>query len=84
MTYRISEITCARLKNNNPAIVDLSDGNRPSKLAERFSELYDNEWTDVVEVLEVEDDRGRKGKEGANEELDEEYIIFMVKFVEVR
>ncbi|KAH3838973.1 hypothetical protein DPMN_112391 [Dreissena polymorpha] len=37
--------------DNNPNIADLSDMNRPTKLAERFSELYDNEWTDCFEVL---------------------------------
>lgn len=39
------------MKSNNPAIADLSDQNRPSKLAEKFSELYDNEWTDAAEEM---------------------------------
>ena len=48
LTCRISEIAGARLKSNNPAIADLNDQNRPSKLAEKFSELYDSEWTDAT------------------------------------
>ncbi|XP_045187362.1 uncharacterized protein LOC123545122 [Mercenaria mercenaria] len=36
---------------NNPDIADLSDTNRPTKIAERFSEMYDNEWTEVFEAL---------------------------------
>lgn len=36
---------------NNPDIADLSDINRPTKLAEKFSELYDNEWTEVFDIL---------------------------------
>lgn len=62
---RISEIAGARLKSNNPAIADLSDQNRPSKLAEKFSELYDNEWTDATEEL-----KERKKKEKSEEEME--------------
>ncbi|XP_052794073.1 uncharacterized protein LOC128227499 [Mya arenaria] len=39
------------LRHNNPDIADLSDTNRPTKIAERFSELYDNEWTEAFEKL---------------------------------
>ena len=37
---------------DNPNIADLSDSNRPTKLAESFSELYDNEWTNAFEELQ--------------------------------
>ena len=40
-----------RLREGNSAITDLSDKNRPIKIAERFSELYDNEWADAIEHL---------------------------------
>jgi hypothetical protein len=30
----------------------LSDRNRPTRLAEKFAELYDNQWTDAFDVLE--------------------------------
>ncbi|XP_052796260.1 uncharacterized protein LOC128228799 [Mya arenaria] len=48
------------LRQNNPDIADLSDSNRPTKLAERFSELYDNEWTEAFEGLTKSemDDKG--------------------------
>ncbi|KAH3833561.1 uncharacterized protein LOC127879079 isoform X2 [Dreissena polymorpha] len=44
------------LVHDNPDITDLSDPNRPTKIAERWSELYDNEWTDAFE----EEVRSRK------------------------
>lgn len=49
---RLSSVAGERLRFNNPAIADLSDENRPNKLAEKFSELYDNEWTEFYEKLE--------------------------------
>lgn len=48
----MSEVAGDRLRFNNPAIADLSDENRPNKLAEKFSELYDNEWTEFYETLD--------------------------------
>lgn len=68
---KISEIAGARLKSNNPAIADLSDQNRPSKLAEKFSELYDNEWTDATEEL--------KGVIKSKEKSEEEMEIIVIK-----
>ena len=41
-----------KLRDNNPNITDLSDQNRPTKLAEKMSELYDNQWTDAFDELE--------------------------------
>lgn len=35
----------------DPNITDLGDGNRPTKLSEVMSELYNNEWTDPFEAL---------------------------------
>ncbi|KAH3819082.1 hypothetical protein DPMN_120813 [Dreissena polymorpha] len=48
---RLSRTMGDKLTDNNPAITDLSDKNRPVKLAERYSELYDNEWTDSFEII---------------------------------
>lgn len=48
---RLSSIAGSRLKDGNPIIADLSDDNRPLKIAERFSEIYDNEWTDAFDNL---------------------------------
>lgn len=51
----LSRIAGAKLTNNNPHIADLSDDNRPTKLAEKFGQLYDDAWTDSLEELtEVE------------------------------
>ncbi|KAL5012317.1 hypothetical protein ScPMuIL_010868 [Solemya velum] len=48
---RYSQLAGAKLYDNNPGVADLSDLDRPSKLAERMSELYDNEWTESFETL---------------------------------
>ena len=48
---RLSTIAGERLRLHNPGIADLSDENRPNKLAEKFSELYDNQWTEALESL---------------------------------
>ena len=49
--FRLSKVAGDKLRENNPNIADLSDQNRPTKLAEMFSELYDNVWTDAYEIL---------------------------------
>ncbi|XP_052795242.1 myb-like protein X isoform X2 [Mya arenaria] len=49
---RLSEMVSVKLRDNNPNIVDLNDEYRPTKLAEMFSELYDNEWTAAYTVME--------------------------------
>ena len=37
--------------DNNPDIADLSDPNRAMKLGEKFSSLYDDEWTDAFQTF---------------------------------
>ncbi|CAC5382390.1 unnamed protein product [Mytilus coruscus] len=49
---RLSEVMGSKLRDNNPAITDLNDPNRPMKLGDQFSELYENEWTDAYSALE--------------------------------
>lgn len=62
---RLSKIAGSKLTSNNPDIADLNDDNRPTKLAEKFSQLYDDAWTDSMEELtggELRlDDRGAIG-----------------------
>eukprot|EP00105_Crassostrea_gigas_P020165 XP_011438886.1 PREDICTED: uncharacterized protein LOC105336327 [Crassostrea gigas] len=56
-------ISAHRPQDQNPEITDLSDPNRPLKLAEKVSELYDNEWTNAMENLEnldIQEDKGIK------------------------
>ncbi|KAL3879697.1 hypothetical protein ACJMK2_031984 [Sinanodonta woodiana] len=48
---RLSAVGAVWLTDNNPRITDLSDENRPGKLLEQFSQIYDNEWTDGFEYL---------------------------------
>lgn len=42
----------SKLTDANPNVADLSDGNRPTNLAERYTQLYDNQWTDAFEKLD--------------------------------
>ncbi|XP_053400483.1 uncharacterized protein LOC123558287 [Mercenaria mercenaria] len=37
--------------DNSPKIAHFSDKNRPTKLAERYKELYDNQWTNAYETV---------------------------------
>ncbi|KAL4229695.1 hypothetical protein ACF0H5_010083 [Mactra antiquata] len=46
-----SKMAGQAMRYNNPNIADLSDENRPTKVAEKYSELYDNEWTEAYEAL---------------------------------
>ena len=48
---RLSKVAGTKLTHENANITDLSDPDRPTKIAEKFSELYDNEWTDALEEL---------------------------------
>lgn len=48
---RLSKFASERIIANNPAIADLSDPNRPSKLGAIYLELYDNQWTDAFDSL---------------------------------
>jgi len=50
--FRLSKLASSKLRDNNPNITDLSDPNRPTKLAEQMAELYDNEWTDTFEEIQ--------------------------------
>ncbi|KAK3100552.1 hypothetical protein FSP39_021677 [Pinctada imbricata] len=66
---RLSKVAAGKLRDDNPAITDLSDEDRPLNLAEKFSELYDNEWTDFY------DDLAGKGKD------DKEVVIDLLGLV---
>ncbi|XP_053389830.1 uncharacterized protein LOC128552789 isoform X2 [Mercenaria mercenaria] len=51
LLLRLSKLAGDKHVDNNTAITDLSDPNRPTKLGEFYSEIYDNEWTDAFEAL---------------------------------
>lgn len=51
-SYRLSRAMGDKLTDNNPNIADLSDKNRPTKISERYQELYDNQWTDAFEIID--------------------------------
>ena len=51
IVFRLSKIAEENFTADNSNIADLYDENRPTKLSDRFSELYDNEWTDAFEQV---------------------------------
>ncbi|XP_071125610.1 uncharacterized protein [Mytilus edulis] len=55
---RLSGFASKQLTEGNPNFTDLSDKNRPTKIAENFHAVYDDEWTNALEVLSSP----RKGK----------------------
>ncbi|CAC5403860.1 unnamed protein product [Mytilus coruscus] len=59
---RLSEAAGNKLRDNNPNIADLSDMNRPTSLAEKFSSLYTDEYTDAMEVIEDDMDEAASVK----------------------
>ncbi|XP_061164623.1 uncharacterized protein LOC133173653 [Saccostrea echinata] len=59
---RLSQVAGVRMTENNPGIADLSDINRPINLGEVFSEIYDNEYTDVFAKI-----KEREGEEKIKE-----------------
>ena len=48
----MSKVACTKLTHGSAAITDLSDTDRPTKMAEKFSELYVNAWKDAFEELD--------------------------------
>ncbi|XP_052794069.1 uncharacterized protein LOC128227498 isoform X2 [Mya arenaria] len=49
---RLSGIAGQKLSEGNPDITDLSDPYRPTILAQKFSQIYDDEWTAAFEDLQ--------------------------------
>ncbi|XP_063415875.1 uncharacterized protein LOC134697526 [Mytilus trossulus] len=47
----LSKVAGDKMMDGNPYVTDLSDPNRPQRLAEKFNCLYDNSWTDAYEIL---------------------------------
>ncbi|XP_069130750.1 uncharacterized protein [Argopecten irradians] len=54
---RMSKVTGDKLTRDNPDIADLSDPKRPQKLGEQYSRLYDDDWTDAIEILTEQNDK---------------------------
>lgn len=48
---RLSKEMSLKLNDKNFNIIDFSDFNRSIKIVEKYNELYDNEWIDVLEEL---------------------------------
>lgn len=81
LTTRLSRIASQQLTQGNPNITDLSDGNRPTKLGERFSQVYDDQWSEAFEALKA---KGKQEKETVTElsHIVQRIYDFMQKSVE--
>ncbi|KAK3100145.1 hypothetical protein FSP39_015335 [Pinctada imbricata] len=66
---RLSEVAGSKLVSGNTNIADLSTENRPTKIAEKFRELYDNEWTEVIEI------------QGKDDPVEEKKVIAMLLYI---
>lgn len=64
------------LTENDPNIKDLNDPNRPTRLAEKWCKIYDDEWTDALESLE------RKYYEKKHQKHDQ-FVYHLLSFVKV-
>lgn len=77
LTYRLSGFASKQLTQGNPDFADLSDKNRPSKIAEFFHNIYDDEWTSALEAL-------THTKRGSTSQSEEDVIIFLMEIIQVK
>ena len=61
--------------------MDLSDPNRPLKLAEKFTEIYDNQWNIAMEKLEGLGVDEEKGIQILLEIITVNFYIIIISFV---
>ena len=46
--FRLSKLADNKMTEDIPNITNFGDPNKPTKIAEVYSEIYDNEWTDAL------------------------------------
>lgn len=51
MTTRLSKIASDKLTDGNPNFANLSDKNRPTKIGEKFGQMYDDEWSEAFDEI---------------------------------
>ncbi|MCK5894032.1 MAG: hypothetical protein KAG53_06380 [Endozoicomonadaceae bacterium] len=70
------------MTSKNPNITNLGDPNRADKLGDKFNEIYDNEWTDLMEYLESSDKKKLKTPLENNKVMDKsgkKYAMIIVR-----
>lgn len=68
---RLSGLASKQLTEGNPNFTDLSDKNRPTKIAEKFHSVYDEEWTNALEILSAK-------KSGVKNEEEAIFILMQI------
>lgn len=48
---RLSKIASDKLTDGNPNFANLSDKNRPTKIGEKFGQVYDDEWSEAFDEI---------------------------------
>lgn len=48
---RLSKIASDKLTDGNPNFANLSDKNRPTKIGEKFGQMYDDEWSEAFDEI---------------------------------
>ncbi|XP_053407176.1 uncharacterized protein LOC128559465 [Mercenaria mercenaria] len=61
LTERLRKLDGDKLRQGRLTVSDLSDPNRTTELGRRFSEIYDNEWTDAYEKMPLKKEEKRIG-----------------------
>ena len=79
LNTKLTDIMGRKLLDGNPNITDLSDANRPTKIAEKWVELYDNTWTDAMEDCEAQ---GSKLDNASKEENEVKAVKNLHDFIE--
>lgn len=72
---RLSGFASKQLTEGNPDFTDLSDKNRPTRIAEMFHNIYDEEWTTALEALT----HVKKGSEPRTEEQAIKLLMEIIK-----
>jgi hypothetical protein len=62
--FRLSKLAGNKMTEGNPNIANLGDPNRPTKVAEIYSEIYENEWTDALDFCNK-----KLGKENSEDDV---------------
>lgn len=47
----MSKIASDKLTDGNPNFANLSDKNRPTKIGEKFGQMYDDEWSEAFDEI---------------------------------
>lgn len=77
LSYRLSGFASKQLTEGIPDFSYLSNKSSPSKIAEYFHNIYDDEWPSALEVL-------THSKRGSTSQSEEDAIVFLMEIIQVK